>query len=73
MKRDLGAELGWYLGTSSQLQGKGEICTIYPSCPHPVTVYIRGPIKGYIYPYSNYYLTVTGWGQYPRYTRILVT
>ena len=22
-------------------------------CPHPVTVYIRGPIKGYTYPYYN--------------------
>ena len=31
-------------------------------CPHPVTVYIRGPIKGYIYPYYNYCPTVTEGG-----------
>ena len=31
----------------------------------PVTVYIRGPIKGYIQPYCSYYPTVTEWGQYP--------
>ena len=34
-------------------------------CPHPVTVYIRGPIKGYIQSYYNYYPTVTEGGQYP--------
>ena len=33
--------------------------------PPPVTVYIRGPIKGYIYPYYNYYPTVSEGGQYP--------
>ena len=33
--------------------------------PHPVTVYIRGPIKGYIEPYYNYYPAVTEGGQYP--------
>ena len=31
-----------------------------------LTVYIRGPIKGYIQPYDNYYPTVTEGGQYPR-------
>ena len=40
-------------------------------CPHPVTVYSRSPIKGYIYiyiyPYYNHYPTVTEWGQYPRF------
>ena len=36
-------------------------------CPHPVTVYIRGPIKGYISPYYGYYPTVSVWGQYPTY------
>ena len=36
--------------------------------PHPATAYIKGPIKGYIYPYSYYYCyyyyypTVTGGG-----------
>ena len=35
-------------------------------CPHPVTVYIKGTIKGYIEPYHEYYPTVTKWGQYPR-------
>ena len=30
--------------------------------PHPVTVYIRGPIKGYIEPYYTYYPTVTEGG-----------
>ena len=35
--------------------------------PHSVTVYIRGPMKGYIYPYSTYYPTVAEGGQYPRY------
>ena len=39
----------------------------YGYCPHPVTVHIRGPIKGYIYPYYNYYPTVTEGGQYPRF------
>ena len=33
-------------------------------CPDPVTVYIRGPIKGYISPYYTYYPTVTEGGQY---------
>ena len=33
--------------------------------PPPVTVYVRGPIKGYMYPYYNHYPTVTGGGQYP--------
>ena len=33
----------------------------------PVTVYIRGPIKGYISPYYIYYPTVTEGGQYPRF------
>ena len=32
----------------------------------PVTVYIRGPIKGYIKPYYNHYPSVTEGGQYPR-------
>ena len=31
-------------------------------CPHPVTVYIRGPIKGDIYPYCDYYPTATEGG-----------
>ena len=35
-------------------------------CPHPVTVYIRGPIKGYIEPYYIHYPTITEGGQYPR-------
>ena len=34
--------------------------------PPPETVYIRGPIKGCIYPSYNYYPTVTEWGQHPR-------
>ena len=34
-------------------------------CPYPVTVYVRGPIKGYISPYYSYYPAVTEWGQYP--------
>ena len=37
-------------------------------CLSPVTVYIKGPIKGYIYPYYYYYPTVTEWGQDPTYT-----
>ena len=36
-------------------------------CPHPVTVYIRGPSKDYIYIYYNYYPTVTEGGQYLSY------
>ena len=28
-------------------------------CTPPVTVYMRGPTKGYIYPYYNYYPTIT--------------
>ena len=35
-------------------------------CPHPVTVYITGPIKGYIEPYYKYYAAVAEGGQYPR-------
>ena len=31
-------------------------------CPHPVTVDIRGPIKGYIYPCYTYYPTVSEGG-----------
>ena len=31
-------------------------------CPHTVTVYNRATIKGLIYPYYEYYSTVTGWG-----------
>ena len=38
--------------------------------PPPVTVYIRGPIKGYIYPSYNYYPTVTERGQYPTYVAV---
>ena len=34
-------------------------------CPHPVAVYILGPIKGYIEPYYNYYPTVTEGGAVP--------
>ena len=34
-------------------------------CPHPVAVYIRGPIKGYIEPYYAYYPTVTEVGAVP--------
>ena len=41
--------------------------------PPPVTVYIRGPIKGYIYPYYNYYPTVTEGVQYPRCINGLLT
>ena len=33
----------------------------------PVTVYIRGLIKGYISPHENYYPTVTEGGQHPRF------
>ena len=33
--------------------------------PPAVTVHIRGPIKGYIKPYYNYYPTVTEGVQYP--------
>ena len=36
-------------------------------CPPPVTVYIRGPLKGYISPYYKYFPTVTEGGQYPRF------
>ena len=43
-------------------------CVHFRYCPHPVTVYIRGPIKRCIYPYYIHYPTVTGWGQYPTYT-----
>ena len=32
----------------------------------PVTVYIRGPIKGYISPYYTYYATVTERGAVPK-------
>ena len=28
------------------------------TAPVPVTVYVRGPIRGYIYPYYIYYLRV---------------
>ena len=31
-------------------------------CPHPVTVYIRGPIKGYIYITISYLLSNCYWG-----------
>ena len=43
-------------------------------CPHPVTVYIRGPIKGYIKSFYTSYQAVTEWGQYPtlRHSRVLV-
>ena len=34
-------------------------------CPHPVTVYTRGHIKGYIKLYYTCYPTITEWGQYP--------
>ena len=34
-------------------------------CPHTVTVYKKATIKGLIYPYYDYYSTVTEWGQYP--------
>ena len=37
------------------------------TAPPPVAVYIRGPIKGYIYPDYSYYPIVTEEGQYPRF------
>ena len=37
------------------------------TAPRPVTVYIRGPIKGKIEPDYTYYPTLTEWGQYPRF------
>ena len=39
-------------------------------CPHTVTVYNRATIKGLIYPYYEYYSTVTEWGQYPTHNGI---
>ena len=35
-------------------------------CPGTVTVY-NSTMKGVIYPYYEYYSTVTEWGQYPTY------
>ena len=35
-------------------------------CPHPVTVYSRGPIKDYVHPYYIYYPTVTEGGAVPK-------
>ena len=36
---------------------------LYPGhCPHPVTVYIRGHVKGYIQVYYDHVPTVTEWG-----------
>ena len=41
-------------------------CGLYIGyCPHTVTVYNRATIKGLIYPYYEYYSTVTEWVQYP--------
>ena len=43
-----------------------KLCIIYLGyCPHPVTVYIRGPIKSYIQPYYSYYPAVTEGGAVP--------
>ena len=45
---------GWYWGYSS-----------LGYCPHPVTLNIRGHIKGSIHLDYEYYTAVTEWGQHP--------
>ena len=47
-------------------RGLGAYCRVEVGyCPHPVTVYIRGPIKGYIELLHIDYPTVTeGGGQH---------
>ena len=49
----------WYCRLGGSLQFR----VVYVGyCRHPATVYIRGPIMGYIEPYCKYYPTVTeGW------------
>ena len=52
----------WGLGLGFRVSGFGFFGLRVGYCPHPVTVDIRGPIKGYIY---NTCPTVTEGGQYP--------
>ena len=41
------------------------LCVGY--CPHTATVYSRVTVKGLLCPFSEYFPTVTEWGQYPSY------
>ena len=51
-------------GNYLQASKAKEVHLVLGTAPHPVTVYIRGPIKGYIYPCYTYYPTVTEGGQH---------
>ena len=54
-----------HLGVSSISKFHGRMGVLVGYCPHPVTVYIRGPIKDYIYHIIFIIQVLLRGGQYP--------
>ena len=61
---EAGGGVGWAGDLNPKDAGIRE-CRVREYCPHTVTLYNRAITMGLLYPYCEYYSTVTEWGQYP--------